>query len=103
MAPLVILMLRAVGSPGACCAYLRRRRACEVLPPLLDNQRGKMKDKIYDPKKLTKELQDAKLPVSGVSSSGRIDFSRELTKAERIKADEIINMHDPDSSNDNSQ
>lgn len=59
-----------------------------------------MTDKIYDPKKLTQELQDAKLPVSGVSSSGRIDFSRELTKSERRKADEIINMHDPGSFQD---
>ena len=59
-----------------------------------------MPENIYDPKKLTQELQDAKLPVSGVSSSGRIDFSRDLTKSERIKADEIINMHDPDPYND---
>lgn len=59
-----------------------------------------MPEKIYDPKKLTQELQDANLPVSGVSSSGRIDFSRDLTKSEKIKADEIINMHDPESSQD---
>lgn len=59
-----------------------------------------MPEIIYNPKKLTQELQEAKLPVAGVSTSGRISFSRELSKSERTKSDEIINNHDPESFQD---
>ncbi|MCJ7519875.1 MAG: hypothetical protein MUO42_09440 [Anaerolineaceae bacterium] len=50
---------------------------------------------VYDPKKLTIELQTAGLPVAGVSSAGRIDYSRKLTAAETRSADAIIAAHDP--------
>ena len=54
-----------------------------------------MPDKIFDPKKLTSELQEAGLPVAGVSSTGRVDYSRELTKTEKILADQVTSCHDP--------
>jgi hypothetical protein len=52
-------------------------------------------DNIFHPKKLTAELQAAKLPVAGVSSRGRVDYSRELTKLEAAAAKAIIDAHDP--------
>lgn len=52
-------------------------------------------DNIVHPKKLTAELQAAKLPVAGVSSRGRVDYSRELTKQETATAKAIIEAHDP--------
>ena len=54
-----------------------------------------MSENIYNPKVLTDQLQKAGLPVAGVSSSGRVDYSRELSKAELIKAEEILTSHDP--------
>jgi len=54
-----------------------------------------MSKNIYDPKKLTIELQTAGLPVAGVSSTGRIDYQRVLTASENRKADKIILAHDP--------
>ena len=41
------------------------------------------------------ELEAAGLPVVGVSSDGRIDYSRELTPAEQTTAQAIIAAHDP--------
>ena len=52
-------------------------------------------DGIYNPKKLTAELQKAGLPVAGVSSRGRIDYAKELTKQQKSAADQIIAAHDP--------
>ena len=52
-------------------------------------------DDIFNPRKLTRELQAAGLPVAGVSSAGRVDYSRELTKAETAAAQAIIDAHDP--------
>jgi len=54
-----------------------------------------MLEKLTDPKKLTRELQSSGLPVASVSSSGRVDFSRALTKHEMSQADNIIKSHDP--------
>ena len=44
---------------------------------------------------LTDELAAAGLPVVGVSSDGRVDYSRELTAAEQTTAQAIIAAHDP--------
>lgn len=52
-------------------------------------------ENMYHPKKLTEELQTAGLPVAGVSSSGRIDYSRELTKTEKSAAETVVAAHDP--------
>ena len=46
-------------------------------------------------KKLTSELQAAGLPVAGVASNGRIDYTRDLSKSEKKTADVVINNHDP--------
>lgn len=54
-----------------------------------------MSEGIYDPKKLTRELQDAKLPVASVASNGAIAYSRELTISEKKTSAGIIAMHDP--------
>lgn len=51
-------------------------------------------DGIYHVRKLTKELQAAGLPVAGVASTGRVDYSRELTKAEAAIAATVIAAHD---------
>lgn len=45
---------------------------------------------------LTDELTAAGLPVVGVSSDGRIDYSRDLTPEEQATAQSIIAAHDPD-------
>ena len=44
---------------------------------------------------LHEELITASLPVVGVSSDGRVDYSRELTAAEQTTAKAIIAAHDP--------
>lgn len=44
---------------------------------------------------LTEELSAAGLPVVGVSSDGRVDYSRPLTAAEQTTAQAIISAHDP--------
>ncbi len=41
------------------------------------------------------ELEAADLPVVGVSSDGRIDYSRDLTPAEQQTAQAVIAAHDP--------
>ena len=41
------------------------------------------------------ELEQAGLPVEGVSSDGRIDYSRELIAQEQITADAVVAAHDP--------
>lgn len=41
------------------------------------------------------ELEAAGLPVVGVSSDGRIDYSRDLTPAEQATADAVVAAHDP--------
>ena len=50
---------------------------------------------MIDVTSLTEELSAAGLPVVGVSSNGRIDYSRELTAAEQTTAKAIIAAHDP--------
>jgi len=42
------------------------------------------------------ELEQAGLPVEGVSSDGRIDYSRELIAQEQITADAVVAAHDPE-------
>ena len=54
-----------------------------------------MTENIYNPKRLTQDLQAAGLPVAGVSSTGIIDYSRALTAAEKRTAEAIIASHDP--------
>jgi hypothetical protein len=54
-----------------------------------------MTENIYNPQKLTEEFKKAGLPVVGVSSTGRIDYSRELTASEAKAAEAIISAHDP--------
>ncbi len=49
----------------------------------------------FNPKKLTEELQAANLPVSSVSSDGRVDYTRALNKTEAAFALAIIEAHDP--------
>jgi hypothetical protein len=44
--------------------------------------------------KLHLELKKARLPVVGVSSSGRVDYSRPLTATEHETADAVIASHD---------
>jgi hypothetical protein len=41
------------------------------------------------------ELKQAGLPIVGVSSDGRIDYSRALTAAEQATADQVVADHDP--------
>ena len=48
-----------------------------------------------NPAKLHEELALSGLPVAGVSSDGRIDYTRPLSKAEQAKAQEVIDAHDP--------
>jgi len=51
-------------------------------------------ENIYNPSKLTKELIEAGLPVAGVSSDGRIDYARKLTKAETQTSQAVVDAHD---------
>jgi hypothetical protein len=51
--------------------------------------------KSVNPGKLHQELKVVGLPVVGVSASGRIDYSRSLTAAEQISAEQIIVNHVP--------
>lgn len=59
-----------------------------------------MTENIYNVQKLTKEFQEANLPIAGVSSTGEIAWSRNLTKAEKTTSQAIIDNHDtsPDDS-----
>ena len=50
---------------------------------------------VYDPIQLVSELTAAGLPVVGVSSDGRTDYSRDLTPAEQTTAQAVIAAHDP--------
>jgi hypothetical protein len=54
-----------------------------------------MTEAIYNPQKLTEELKAEGLPVAGVSSSGRVDYSRELTASEIKSSQAVISAHDP--------
>ena len=45
--------------------------------------------------KLHEELKEAGLPVISVHSTGLVDYSRPLTKAELSTADQLISDHDP--------
>lgn len=47
------------------------------------------------PNLLHYQLLQAALPVEGVSSDGRIDYSRALTPAEQTTAAAVIAAHDP--------
>ena len=51
---------------------------------------------MIDSTALYEDLQTAGLPIVGVSSDGRIDYSRDLTPAEQTTAQAIITAHDPD-------
>lgn len=46
--------------------------------------------------KLYKELAAAGLPVCGVSSAGRMDFTRPLSAVEQVLAGQLLNAHVPD-------
>ena len=48
-----------------------------------------------NPAKLHHELKAACLPVVGVSSSGRVDYDRSLTVAEKESARLVMEAHDP--------
>lgn len=50
---------------------------------------------MVDAQQLHEELTAAGLPVVGVSSDGRVDYSRALTAAEQTTAKAIIAAHDP--------
>lgn len=50
---------------------------------------------MIDALQLHADLEAAGLPVVGVSSDGRIDYSRPLTGAEQTTAQAIISAHDP--------
>lgn len=50
---------------------------------------------LVNPAKLHQELKAAGLPVVGVSSSGRVDYERSLTSAEKASAQAVITTHDP--------
>lgn len=50
---------------------------------------------LVNPAKLHQELKAAGLPVVGVSSSGRVDYERSLTSAEKASAQAVIAAHDP--------
>lgn len=54
-----------------------------------------MAENIYNAKKLTTELQAAKLPVESVSSTGEIVFQRDLTAKEKKTFKAVIAAHDP--------
>lgn len=51
-----------------------------------------------NPAKLHHELKAAGLPVVGVSSSGRVDYDRSLTVAEKESARLVMEAHDPSAS-----
>ena len=48
-----------------------------------------------NPEKLHKELEAAGLPVVGVCNTGRVDYSRALTKTESSKAKSVVDSYDP--------
>ena len=48
---------------------------------------------VVNPGKLHQELLDADLPAIGVSSDGRVDYSRELTQSEQTAAATVISAH----------
>ena len=54
-----------------------------------------MDQQLINPTKLHEELKLAGLPVVSVSSSGRIDYSRELSSKEQTIAEAVIKAHDP--------
>ncbi len=51
-------------------------------------------EKSINPMKLHKELEAAGLPVEGVTSEGRLDWQRTLTKEEQELAAGILAQHD---------
>ncbi len=50
---------------------------------------------LINPEKLHQELKAAGLPVVGVSSAGRVDTEKALTKAQQDQVQSIISAHDP--------
>ncbi len=56
-----------------------------------------------NPEKLTIELTEAGLPVVSVSSDGRVDYSRDLTRTEKKTAEAVLSAHDPALSVDESR
>jgi hypothetical protein len=55
-----------------------------------------MPETLINPAKLHEELALSGLPIAGVSSDGRIDYTRPLSKAEQAKAQEVIDNHNPE-------
>jgi hypothetical protein len=55
--------------------------------------------KSVNPGKLHQELKMAGLPVVGVSSLGRVDYSRSLSSFEQITAKQVVAAHDPSATN----
>lgn len=51
---------------------------------------------LINPTKLHEELKLAGLPVVSVSSSGRVDYSRDLSSKEKSIAFNVIKSHDPE-------
>ena len=62
-----------------------------------------MSETAINPEKLTQELIEAGLPIVGVSSDGRVDYSRDLTSTEKMTAEAVISAHDPAISADESR
>ncbi len=50
---------------------------------------------MIDVPKLTRELEQAGIPIDGCSSNGRIDFKPEATQQQRDQAAAILAAHDP--------
>ena len=55
-----------------------------------------MPETLINPAKLHEELSLSGLPIASVSSDGRIDYTRPLSKAEQVKAQTVIDSHDPE-------
>ena len=53
-----------------------------------------------NPEKLHNELAAADLPVVSVCNTGRIDYSRDLTKTEKMNAQAVVDSHDSSPSTD---
>jgi type III secretory pathway component EscU len=52
-------------------------------------------DQLINVSKLHQELVSAGLPVVSVRSTGEVQYSRLISKADELKAEAIINAHDP--------
>ena len=52
-------------------------------------------DQFINVLKLHTELLTAGLPVISVHSDGTVDYSRDLSNAEKLTAEAVISVHDP--------